>query len=130
MRNTCEGTPDPVFVVVLREWLIARDIEMIIRGIATEARIILARTLDEAVAAMPQGRIKAAFVQADAHDFARSDLGRRVATDGGRTVLVGVDPVKGLPEGWAELPYPFAERDVSALLVADCPQDRRSDTAA
>ena len=130
MRKTCDGTLEPVFVVVLREWLVARDIEMIIRGIATEARVILARTLDEALAAIPPGRIKAAFVQADAHDFARSDLGLRVAKDGGRTVLVGVDPVKGLPEGWAELPFPFAEQDVSALLVAGCAEDRWQGTAA
>jgi hypothetical protein len=119
MQNLCDRSPDPVFVVVLREFLVARDIEMIIRGMAAEARVILARTLDEAIAAMPQGRIKAAFVQVDPQDFAQSALGQRVATDGGRTVLVGIESGVGLPKGWAELPFPFAESDVSALLAAD-----------
>jgi hypothetical protein len=118
MQDQCDGTPEPVFVVVLREFLVARDIEMIIRNIVAEARVILARTLDEAVAAMPQGRIKAAFVQVEAGDFAQSELGRRVATDGGRTVLVGVDPGAGVPAGWTALAFPFAESDVSALLAA------------
>jgi hypothetical protein len=119
MLDTCSAPTEPVFVVVLRELLVARDIEMIIRSIAAEARVILARTLDEALAATPPGPIKAAFVQAEAEDFAQSSLGRRVATDGGRTVLVGGEPRKTLPAGWAELPFPFAERDVSALLIAE-----------
>lgn len=119
MQNLCDRSPDPLFVVVLREFLVARDIEMIIRGKAAEARIILARTLDEATAAMPHGKIKAAFVQVDPQDFVRSSLGQRVATDGGRTVLVGIEPGSGVPKGWAELPFPFAESDVSALLSAD-----------
>ncbi len=130
MRTICEGTPEPVFVIVVREWLVAQDIEMIIRGIASEALVVLARSLDEAVAAMPLGRIKAAFVQADVEVFVESDLGRRVANDGGRTVLVGVDAVNGLPDGWAELPFPFAESDVSALLIAEFCEGAKDGTAA
>lgn len=118
MQKVCDGAPEPVFVVVLREFLVARDIEMIIRDIVVEARVILARTLDEALAAMPQGRIKAAFVQVEAQDFAQSELCRRVATDGGRTVLVGTNEATGLPAGWVELPFPFAQSDVSAVLAA------------
>ncbi|TAG13245.1 MAG: hypothetical protein EAZ40_14970 [Rhodobacterales bacterium] len=119
MQNLSNRSSDPLFVVVLREFLVARDIEMIIRGMAAEARIILARTLDEAIAAMPQGRIRAAFVQIDPQDFARSSLGQRVETDGGRPVLVGVEPGDRVPKGWAELPFPFAESDVAALLALD-----------
>ena len=121
-------SPPKVFVLVLREFLVARDIEMIIRNLWAEALVILARTLDEAVAAMPTGRIMAAFVQMDAQAFAASDFSQRVASDGGQTVLVGLEPEDALPQGWENLPFPFAERDVSDLLSLKARRKTEADT--
>lgn len=120
MQTLNANSPQAVVVVILREFLVARDIEMIIRNCWAEARVILARTLDEAAAAVPTGRIKAAFVQMDAEDFAASDLSRRVASDGGQTVLVGLEAAELLPQGWAALPFPFADRHVTDLLTGVC----------
>ena len=116
MQTVKECSPPAVVVVVLRDFLVARDIEMIIRDLWTEALVILARTLEDAAAAIPTGRIMAAFVQMDAKAFAASDFSQRVTLDGGRTVLVGLEPEDALPQGWAALPFPFAQGDVSALL--------------
>jgi hypothetical protein len=120
MQNVEIDTPPAVFVVVMREALIARDIEMIIRDLRTEARVVLARTPDEATAAVPAGRIAAAFVQMDVGDFVSTELSRRVASDGGRTVLVGLEATTALPVGWSALPFPFSGDDVTSLLTASC----------
>jgi hypothetical protein len=117
MQNPCNRSPDPVFVVVVREILVARDIEMIIREVVAGASVILAPGLEMAAEALPPGRIEAAFVQTDPQDLSRSALAQRIATDGGRMVLVGIEPDIRLPEGWARLPFPFSESDVAALLA-------------
>ena len=94
MQNVEVDKPPAIFLVVMREVLIARDIEMIIRDLRIEAQVVLACTLDEATAAVPAGRIEAAFVQMDVGDFVSTELSRRVATDGGRTVLVGLEATR------------------------------------
>jgi hypothetical protein len=43
--------------------------------------------------------------------------------DGGRMVLLALDPIGELPLGWSEMPFPFAEADVLAQL----PGGRRQD---
>jgi hypothetical protein len=117
MQNPQKCSPNPVFVVVVQEILVARDIEMIIRGVVPGALVLLAPGLEMAAESLPPGRIDAAFVQTDPQDLARSALGQRVAADGGRLVLVGIEPDIRAPEGWARLPFPFSESDVSALLA-------------
>jgi hypothetical protein len=109
------GSP-AVFVLVLREYLVARDIEMIIRGLWADALVMIAGTLDEAMANLPDGKIVAAFVQEEAAAVADSDLDRKVSEDGGQTVLVGLEPGEMLPRGWAKLSFPFVEKDVQDLF--------------
>ena len=119
--KTVEVTePQAIFVVAMREILVARDIEFVIRDIWPDACIVVTRTLEEAFDASPAGRIRAAFVQTDAANFVASTLGRRVAADGGRVVLAGKEKAHGLPEGWKALPFPFFDNDVESLL-ADVP---------
>ena len=117
MQNVEVEKPLGVFVVVVREVLIARDIEMSIRDLWAEAQIVPARTAQDALAAVPAGPIKAAFVEMDVTEFGSTELGRRVAADGGRTVLVGHEATTALPEGWTALPFPFSGEDVTALLT-------------
>jgi hypothetical protein len=119
MQTLDDNDPQAVFVVILREFLVARDIEMIIRDFCSDARVVLARTLDDAMAALPSGKIRAAFIQMDAKAFSDSEFSQRVASDGGRTVLVGLDVDEAVPKGWATLRFPFVEQDVSALLAKD-----------
>ncbi len=119
MQNVEVDKPPAIFLVVMREVLIARDIEMIIRDLRIEAQVVLTRTLDEATAAVPAGRIEAAFVQMDVGDFVSTELSRRVATDGGRTVLVGLEATTVLPDGWSALPFPFSGDDVTSLLTGE-----------
>jgi hypothetical protein len=119
MQTCDDNDPQALFVVILREFLVARDIEMIIRSFCSEARVILARTLDDAMAALPSGRIRAAFIQMDPKIFSETEFSQRVASDGGRTVLVGLDVDEAVPTGWATLRFPFAEHDVSALLARE-----------
>ncbi len=109
--------PPAIIVVVMQEVLVARDIEMIVRDVRPGARVLVAQTLHEAVDALPQGRIEVAFVQVDAAIIAASTLGRRVAADGGRVVLLSEEKGRRLPEGWKTLPYPFASADVASVLT-------------
>ena len=105
-----------IIVVVLQEVLVARDIEMIVRDLRPTARVLLAKTLPEAVNGLPKGRIEVAFVQVDAATIAASPFGRRVAADGGRVVVVCEERNRRLPQGWKALPFPFASADVASLL--------------
>ncbi|MGV8984723.1 MAG: hypothetical protein ACOH2H_00340 [Cypionkella sp.] len=109
--------PRAIFVVLLHEVLVALDIEMIITDILPKAEVLVARRLEDAVLQGCGGRIAAAFVEADITTFAESALGRRVTSDGGKTVLVGREPKPGVPlTGCAVLAYPFTREDVTALL--------------
>ena len=65
----------------------------------------------------------AAFVQMDPDEAAESALGERVAADGGRMVLLAMDPVGALPKGWSEMPFPFAEADVIAQVTGQAATD-------
>lgn len=120
MQTVETETPAAIIVVVLREVLVAQDIEAILRDAMPQARVILATTLDEAIAAlfeMPSAaRVAAAFVQLDPAEVAKSDLGKRVAADGGRMVLLAPETPETLPLGWSGMAFPFAETDVVAQL--------------
>jgi hypothetical protein len=106
-----------IYVVVMREALIARDIEMIIRDFDPSAYVAVAATLHEVNASLPHGRIMMSFVQMGAADIAVSPLGQRVAADGGRMVLVGIDATDPLPERCSVLRFPFTGQDVETLLA-------------
>lgn len=117
MQNVEIREPLPIFVVVVPQVLIGRDIEMMIRDLRPDARVILAFSLPEAAAALPVGRIDTLFVQMNADIVAASDLGKRVEADGGKTVLVGVDADVAVPHGWSALPFPFANDHLTSLLA-------------
>jgi hypothetical protein len=106
-----------IFVIVVREALVARDIEMAIRDWRPDARVVVAFDLPDAAAAVPMGRIDTLFVQVDASTVVASDLGQRVALDGGTTVLVGPDADDVVPEGWSALPFPFNNDHLTSVLT-------------
>ncbi|MES2913530.1 MAG: hypothetical protein V4753_00310 [Pseudomonadota bacterium] len=110
--------PTAIIVIILKEVLVARDIEMTVRESRPEASVFVARTLHEAVDALPLGRIEVAFVQSDPRTIATSPLGRRIAAEGGRVVVLSEDIRGALPVGWAALPFPFSSKAVAELLSA------------
>jgi ssDNA-binding replication factor A large subunit len=107
--------PPPVFVLVLDEVLVATDIALIIGDSRPDARIVVARSIEKAADDTPHGRIEAAFVQCDAARFLASTIGRRVAGDGGRVILVGRE-LSEATTGVSALPFPFVREDVAAVL--------------
>ena len=117
MQTSDTKAPPAIIVVILQQVLVARDIEMIVRDLRPEARVLLARTLPEAVDALPEGRIEIAFVQLDPAVVAASPLGRRAAADGGRVVVLCEEQGTRLPDGWTALAVPFASDDVASLLT-------------
>lgn len=118
-----------IIVIVLSEVLVARDIEMIVRSARPGAQIVLVQTVNEAVNALPPGRIEVAFVQADAAMIAASALGRRIAADGGCVVVLYEEVEEGSPEGWKALPFPFASEHVVSVLAGLSRSDRQRSSA-
>ena len=117
----CDIKAHPAIVVVIQqEVLIGKDIETIVRDVWPEVRVVLAKTLHDAVENLPQGRIEVALVQVEPAAIAASTLGRRVAADGGRVVVLSEDKGAPLPSGWKALPYPFASADLAQLLAGHC----------
>jgi hypothetical protein len=108
--------PRALFVVVLREVLVGRDIEMIIRDSCPDAQVLVTPNLHDAEVSLPAGRIRAVFVQSNAAAILASPVGKRVANDRGMVVLVGQEMTPALPDGWTALPFPFAGDDVARLL--------------
>lgn len=115
MQNAGKRQALPVFVVIVDEVLVAQDIEMIMRDIAPNAAVVVARSLSEAVERAPAYPITAAFVQGDLAGFRGSAMGARMSDDGGAIVLVGHE-LGGAPDGVAVLPFPFTRGDVAALI--------------
>jgi hypothetical protein len=110
-----ENRAAPLFIVVLDEVLVARDIELIIRDTHADTKVIVARSLD-ALKDLPDGQIGAAFVQAEADQVAKSEIYKRVQGDGGRIILVGHDSDQGADD-FLVLPLPFVQANVAALLA-------------
>jgi len=112
--EVCE--PTAIFVVVVKEVLVARDIQMIVQELRPDAHVLLAPTLREAADALPPGRIEVVFAQTDGAAVAKSGLSPRVVADKARVVLVGEEEAPGLPEGWSALPFPFFGESIASLL--------------
>jgi hypothetical protein len=108
------------YLVVLREIIVGQDIAMTIQDHNPDARVIIAATLAEAVAAVEGvDAVAVAFVHAPSAEVARSPLAEAVAARGGRIVLmgheIGRDPkATVLPV----LAFPFVSSDILALLDA------------
>ncbi len=118
MQTVGNSTDGKLFVLVLHEDLVARDIELTIGDLYPGARVLVARSVNEAEATVPPGQIAAAFVQQDPDAIARTNLVRRVQADQGRIVLVGYEPKtdQTIP-GWSVLPLPFSQDHVTAVLI-------------
>jgi hypothetical protein len=123
-RMSDEGKSTPLFIIVLDEILVARDIEMLIGELWPDARVLVARTLIEAEAEAPEGRLVAVFVQREAAQLPATALGQRLARDGGRLVRVGWEG-DVVEDGVSILRLPFELKDVEALLAGTA---RRSHT--
>jgi hypothetical protein len=79
MQPPQSNSSEAIFVIVLREMVIARDIEMIIGDIRPEVTVVVVRSLDEAEAHADAGRIEGIFVQAEPEAYVGSYLARRIA---------------------------------------------------
>jgi hypothetical protein len=116
MPEATSAPTSPIYIIILDEVLVARDIEFTIGDVRPDATVVVARTNEDGEAILPLGRVEAAFVQRDAARFLASAIGQRVSGDGGRLVLVGQEP-SAATDGVLVLPYPFAREDVAALLA-------------
>jgi hypothetical protein len=116
MMQDAQYPPPPLYIVVMEEVLVARDIEMMIRDLRPDATVIVAQSLGAVEAELPDTNITAAFLQADPPRILVSAVGQRLLRDGGQTILVGHEPGEAA-EGALVLPFPFARGDVVALLA-------------
>jgi hypothetical protein len=118
--HDAQNAAPPLFIIVVEEALVARDIELTILELRPEAVVIVTQSLGAAAAALPEGRLEAAFVQGDAESSFASFVGQRILRDGGHLILVGRE-ADDLTAGCLLLPFPFAQADVAALLSAAVP---------
>lgn len=103
------------YLIVLRERLIAQDLATTISDRDPTARVILAATLDEGVAAlMDVPRLTVAFVSAKPAEYAQSTLGQAIIARHGRVILLGFEAeTSGPSKDWDVLAQPF---DTDAVL--------------
>lgn len=114
MENSEVTFSKAIFVLVIREVLVAQDIAMVIRDMEPNAEIVMARTLDDAERAMPDGRVVLAFVQARPAAFQASMLAQRAIGDGAKITLVDQDEAAVAPWPCARvLRFPFTRDDVA-----------------
>jgi hypothetical protein len=114
---TLKPQPDaPVYLVLIREVLIAQDIAETIAEHVAGAQVIVAGTAAQAITALtPIAAVVIAFVSERPATFAQSELNRAIASRGGRVVLLGVDAeLAGPSSAWDVLYQPFT----SAAVVA------------
>lgn len=92
---------------IIRERLGPQGAEICLDPLAASARL----------AEMPAGSVVFAVIRRQA--VAETGLGRAVAGQGGRLVLVGVsiDPAEAEAQGWHLLPEPFSSEMVEAMLA-------------
>lgn len=109
----------PVYLIVLREVVIAQDLSLTITDHDPEAVVLLATTSAEAEQMLAGVEaLVLAFVVADPAVFASSGLARAIAARGGRAVLLGNEAeAHGPGEGWQVLDQPFNTDAVLAHLV-------------
>lgn len=107
--------PVDTYLIVLRELLIAQDLASTITDRDPTARVLLAATPDEGLAALAAiPRLTAAFVSATPADFASSLLGAAIRARHGRVILLGVEAeASGPSTDWDVLVQPF---DTVAVL--------------
>ncbi len=118
MDNAEVTVAKPIFVLVIREVLVAQDIAMVIRDLQPDAEIVMARTLDDAARGIPEGRVVSAFVQMRPAAFQQSLLAQRAMADGAKIMLVDQDDaaLAALPCAKV-LRFPFTRDDVANLLL-------------
>ena len=109
-----------IIVVVMREVLIARDIELIIGDVRPEVVVVTAQTIAEAASKIPQGAVvETVFVSMHQAARHRSDLGAMIKAHNGRVVLLDDEIADQASPPWSVLPFPFTRDHVLAHLIAD-----------
>lgn len=116
MQDNNASSPRRIFIVTLDDFLVARDIEMMIHDMRPEVQVVVARSFDDALFHAADARIETAFVQCDAARVLASPLGARVLRDGGHIVLVGQEPAE-VSDGLSVLPFPFGQKDIALLFA-------------
>jgi len=107
-----------IVVIMLREALIARDIELIVQDLRPNAPAVVARNVEEVTARLFRGDvIDIAFVDELLSAIGPSDFAQRIATDRGTVVLVGHEP-GAVPQrpNLTLLQFPFTREDVEKLV--------------
>ena len=121
MAGTGEGSKGAgVYLIVLREVLIANDITMVIHDAVPGVRVIAVMDLDDAAKqVMPDDHVSVAFLAVDPAIAMQSALVQELAGQGTRIVIVGHDEHPALTRamGWSVLVYPFNGDDVQHHLA-------------
>jgi len=111
-------TTHAVYLIVLRQSLIAQDLSLTINDHDASAQVIITQSPQEALAALKDVlRLEAAFVSIDPGSFAKSLLDHAIAARGGRAVLMGHE-AEGLgpTQDWDVLCQPFTTETALDLL--------------
>lgn len=108
---------EKVFVIVVREALVGRDLADTIAETHPRARMVLADTLAAAlVAVQPLEAVDLAFIAAEPAVFEASALAEALAARGAEVVLMGVTNPQGVR--WRILAFPFSTADVRRFIPA------------
>ena len=108
----------PVYLVVMKETVVAQDIAGAIADARPGARIVIVASPAEARSALAGvDRLAAAFVSAAPQTFLGSSLAKAIAQRGGQVVLMGDEAEEqGGGPGWSVLHRPFTTKAVLAQL--------------
>lgn len=107
------------FVVVLEDFVVARDLAQIAAEYSPGCDVVIATTPAEAIAALATvGRVSAAFVAADPATFDGSALQAALASRNGRVLLIGeAAEMAGRGADWVALVRPFTAATVKNALA-------------
>jgi len=112
-----------VYVLMLRDSFVLKDLEDTVRDYAPGAVILTASEWDEALALIEGlDRLSIAFVEAGAEAVAAAQIDARVAAMGGRIVLLGDEAedeweADSQASRWPVLLRPFSTQTVERLLA-------------
>lgn len=117
------STGGEVYVLMLRDFVVLKDLEDTVREYAPAARVLTASECTAALALI-EGleRISVAFVEAGAEAVAAARIDTLVAQRGGQVVLLGDDAEDAWEAGklgadWPVLQRPFTSQTVERLLA-------------
>lgn len=119
MTQPTPRDPD-VYLVMMREVLIAQDLSLTITEFDPSARVITAADMDQALSLIaPTTSLAIAFAEVQPAPFAAHALARAIAERRGRVVLLGEQAeAVGPTQDWDVLRKPFVTDHVLSLLLA------------